>query len=214
MAKSRKEFILTLIGILFLLQPSHSIAQVKKGLGIDGGMYFNSNEELLFSTSVTYNWLINKNLILSTGGMLVHSKLDKSWGVYSLDENVLRLNSVSSATYICPIYKQTGIYGSGSFIFEPIPFDYISIDKQTESKNVSKGKYIFSRFTPGAFLETGIFHSFNKNNKALKLFCGIGYGWYDPFADYRSCTLDGQNLSSHIPQDKNYYRISVRLLGL
>jgi hypothetical protein len=203
-----------LIVSILCFYPVNLRSQNKKGLGGDIGMSFNSNQQPLFHYSITYNWLIRKNLIVSTGGMLLYSKLDENWGSYALKENVIRLNSISSLTYTLPLYKQTGLYENTSFIFEPIPVDYISIDKYSDNGHNSKGKYIYSGFIPGVFLEAGVYHNFIKNNKMLKLFCGIGYGWYDPFIDYRNTTLDGQNLSTHIPNDKNYYRLSLKIIGL
>ncbi len=207
-------FSIILTMVLFFFSPMPLKSQVKKGFGGDAGMSFNSNQEILLHCSFTYNWIIHNRLILSTGGMFMHSKLNESWDSYSLTDNMIRLNSVSSVAYTTPTLMQTGLYGKGSFLFSPIPVNYISIDKYSSNISTSKGKIIYSGFIPGAFLETGIYHNFIKGNHTMKLFLGIGYGWYDPYADYRSTTIDGQKLSAHIPNDKNYYQLSLKVIGL
>lgn len=198
-------------------------AQTKKGLGLDASMYFNSNQEIDFSTSITYNWLLNRHISLSAGAMFFYLKPDlPGWNTesgigYELNDNVMHFNGVVSATFMQPVITNTGLYVNGSFFFEPIPLNYISIDKNVNSNgqynSKSIGKFRYSAFSPGVFAETGIYHDLKRGNKILKLFIGFGVGWYDIYSAYRNYTIDNQKLSNYISNEKVYYRLSVRLAG-
>lgn len=115
-----------------------------------------------------------------------------------------------------PLIGNTGIYGNGSFLFEPIPFDYISIEKRTGNDLNRQPeiieKFQFTKFSPGVFAEAGLFHHFKRGDKGFRLFIGLGYGWYDMYTVYRRVTFDGQTLSKFLPQDNNYSRITIRIM--
>lgn len=201
-------------------------AQKQRGMGGDIGLYFNSNQNIGFHYSISYHWMLNKYVGTSVGAMFFHTKLDSPgwWGenqktFYSLEnDNVKHFNITSSLFAICPIIKNTGLYNHTSLFFEPVPIDNISLNKtiyntqREESETLNKTQY--SRFSPGIFTEIGIYHDLKKEDNNLKLFCGFGYGWYDVYSAFQRCTIDNQQLSKHIPTDKNYYRISIRIIGL
>lgn len=212
-----------IITILIATIPFNLFSQPRKGFGLDAGMYFNSDQAIGSHYSITYNWLMREYLSLSAGVMFFHIKPDfiewnSSQGVsYDLDNRVMHFNGIASITFMYPVVNHTGLYLNGSFFFEPVPLDYVSINKNTVNGNQynskSIGKFYYSHFAPGVFAEAGIYHDFIKKEKLLKFFLGIGIGWYDVYSVYRHCTLDNQNLSNHIPDEKKYYRISVRLTG-
>lgn len=201
-------------------------AQKQRGMGGDIGLYFNSNQNIGFHYSISYHWMLNKYVGTSVGAMFFHTKLDSPgwWGenqktFYSLEnDNVKHFNITSSLFAIFPIIKNTGLYNHTSLFFEPVPIDNISLNKtiyntqREESETLNKTQY--SRFSPGIFTEIGIYHDLKKEDNNLKLFCGFGYGWYDVYSAFQRCTIDNQQLSKHIPTDKNYYRISIRIIGL
>lgn len=80
------------------------------------------------------------------------------------------------------------------------------------SENI--GKYQFNGFSPGTFLEMGLVQYLSSDKNGLRLFIGFGYGWYDMYAGYNRAVIDGQKISSHIPDKNLYQRISIRLIGL
>jgi hypothetical protein len=215
---------ITLIAGFFLVNTVCPLAQNRRTLSIDGGLYANSNNDVAAHVSVSRNWLFSPYFGVSAGAMLLFATLDDAgWSTkeqtvrYSIDEKkVQHLNIVLSAFYMRPLVRNTGIYGNGSILFEPVPFDYISIEKWTGNDPISenRGKFQYSGFSPGAFAEAGLFHDFKKRNKGFRLFIGFGYGWYDMYAAYRRTTIDGQKLSFHVPSDNYYKRITVKLMGL
>lgn len=220
-----KTYILLLF-IFCLTSPQYSFAQKQRGLGGDVSLYSNSNQDIGFHYSISYHWMLNKYVGTSVGAMFFHTKLDSpGWWVenqkvfYSLEnDNVKHFNITSSFFATCPIIKNTGLYNHTSLFFEPIPIENISLNKtihntqREEFKTLNKTQY--SRFSPGIFTEVGIYHDFKKGENNLKLFCGFGYGWYDVYSAFQHCTIDNQQLSRHIPTDKKYYRISIKIIGL
>ena len=202
-----------------------ALAQNLKDLSMDAGLYFNSNNDVAFHYSINYNRLFNPYFGVSAGAMLLLAPLDAAgWSNeetihYSLDEkNVSHLNIVLSVFYMRPLISNTGIYGNGSFLFEPIPYQYVSIEKRTGSDlnqiPENLGKFQYSGFSPGTFAEAGLFQNFKNGGKGFRLFVGFGYGWYDMYAAYRRTTIDGQKLFTHIPQNNYYKRITIRLMGI
>lgn len=197
-------------------------AQVKQAWGADAGIYNTSYGSFMGHVSFSRYWMPVKNFSVSLGGMMLYSSIDDvgSWQsgetFYSVDDDkIVRVNAVISATYTLPVFKQTGIYGSASAFFEPIPLNYISLDKWTATDPItqSKGKFVFTRFTPGVFADVGLYYNFVKGNESMKLFLGVGYGWYDPMIDYRNVTIDGQSLRSRISDKKDFYRFTIKLVG-
>jgi hypothetical protein len=225
----RARYIILIAGCL-LANAVCLLAQRQKELAIDGGLYGNSSNVALHF-SVSENWLFNPNFGVSAGAMfLLAPPLDVAeWSDagqtnrYSVDDNnVWHLNIILSAFYMRPLIRNTGIYGNGSFLFEPVPFDYISVEKRAGNDwyqvPEERGKLQYSGFSPGAFAEAGLFHDFKarEGKKGLRVFVGFGYGWYDMYAAFRRATIDGQKLSTQIrtPLDNYYKRITIKLMGI
>lgn len=214
-----------IVGYL-LLSPVYSLAQNLKNLSMDAGLYFNSNNDIAFHYSVNYNRLFNPSFGVSAGAMFLSAPIDAAgWSSegqtihYYLDEKTVRhFNIVLSAFYIRTLIRNTGIYGNCSFLFEPVPYQHISIEKRTGNDwnqvPENYGKFQYSGFSPGTFADAGLFHDFKKGDKGFRLFLGFGYGWYDMYSAYRRTIIDGQKLSSRIPQDNYYKRITIRILGI
>jgi len=211
-----------LLLISFLCYPLLLSSQVKRGFGGEVGLYNSDYGSFMAHTAITYNWMISKSFSASLGAMVIYNKIDDLSGwetndasYYFDDEKILNFNVLSTATYTVPILKNTGIYVSVSAFFQPVPLNYISLDKATKTDPVivSKGKYAFTRFGPGVFGDLGFYHAIVRDEHVLQLFLGIGYGWYDPLPDYRNNTIDGQNLSSRIPKQKDFFRITFKIMG-
>lgn len=210
--------------VLMVVSPLSLFSQTQRGLGIDAGMLFNSNQAIGFHYSITYNWLIKKYLVLSAGAMFYHTKPDVAgWSTasgasYVLDERIMHLNGIVSMTTMCPVIARSGLFLSGSFFFEPVPVNYISVDKTmvngNEYHSETIGKFRYSGFSPGVIAEGGIYHDFGRGSRGLKVFLGFGIGWYDAYSAYRHCSLDHQSLSGHVPNERVYYSLSVKLIGL
>jgi hypothetical protein len=206
--------------------PQYLFAQKQRGLVGDIGLYFNSIQNIGFYYAVSYHWMLNKYIGTSVGAMFFHTELDSpGWWrenqktFYSLEnDKVEHLNVMPSVFAICPIIKSTGLYTHTSFFFEPVPIDNISLNKTSFSAQGQQyetlDKTQYSRFSPGIFTEIGIYHDFKKEGNGFKLFLGFGYGWYDVYSAYEHCTIDKQRLSELVPSDKNYYKISIRTIGL
>jgi hypothetical protein len=199
-------------------------SQTKRGLGVDAAVYSAPKMDVAFHYGLSYNWMLNKRLTLSAGAMLFHTKTDAAgWNdtpytSYLLDEEtVIHLNAVVSATIVSPTVWNTGLYFNGSAFAQPIPLDYVSITKTETHNNVYKskdiGKYRYSKFTPGAFAEAGIYHDIKRNDRLLRLFLGFAIGYYDPYSTYRNTVLDGQTLSPYFPENNVYYRLALRIFG-
>lgn len=207
----------------FLLKSNFSLAQEQASLSLDGGLYANS-ENVAAHFSVNRNWLFNPGFGVSGGVMFAAASLDiPQWSnveqtssYYLHSKSAKHLNIVLSTFYMRSLIGNIGIYGNGSFLFEPIPFDYISIEKRTGSDLNRQpeiiGKFQFSKFSPGVFVEAGLFHHFKRGDKGFRLFIGLGYGWYDMYTAHRSVILDGQSLSKFLSQNNNYGRITIRIM--
>lgn len=60
----------------------------------------------------------------------------------------------------------------------------------------------------------GLVQYLNRDNNGLRLSLGFGYGWYDMYAGYNRAIIDGQRISTYIPNNNLYKRISLKLIGL
>ena len=117
------------------------------------GTYINSNPKLSYYTTCEYNWSVSKFFTLSTGGRLVYSKIDEFWNngstTYSFDENIFKLNSISSIKFNLPVYKSFGLESSAQFIFEPIPLGVATLNINSDNNVENRTKYVFTKFNPG-----------------------------------------------------------------
>ncbi|NDV57710.1 hypothetical protein [Bacteroides sp. 519] len=207
--------------IIFICNPILLFSQIRAGWGGDAAMYTNYDYGTFMGHySIARSWLMNRNFSVSLGAMFSYARLDlpglqtADAHYYFDDEYVGRLNVLTSATYTLPIFKIAGIYASASAFAEPIPFNYIGIEKHTATSiDKSKGKFVFTRFTPGAFIDVGIYTDCKKNDGIFKIFVGVGYGWHDPVPDYRNARFDGQKLSAGFSDKKNMYRITIKIMG-
>lgn len=172
------------------------------------GVYANKNPKLATYLTCEYNWQISKVLTLSTGGRFAYTRIDESWtvgqNVYSFDENIFKINSVSSVKLNVPLYKSFGIESSAQFLFEPIPLGIATLDNYSNNKTDSETKYIFTKFNPGYLLNIGIYNDFLHNNKKARFSLGFGYGWCDMYKDYRIAKF---NTETHVRANTPCYNI-------
>lgn len=213
----------TLVLVMFFLNSVYLNAQIQKTLGMDGGFYFNSSN-IAYHFSLTYSLQFNQYFGISAGTMFLSVPLDiagwsdssRNSSYYFDEDNIKRFNLFFSTFYSRPLFQSTGVYTNWSVSFEPIPYEYISLEKRMNNDILSEnvGKYQFTGFSPGTFLEMGLVQYLNRDNNGLRLSLGFGYGWYDMYTGYNRAIIDGQRISTYIPNNNLYKRISLKLIGL
>jgi hypothetical protein len=195
-------------------------AQTKRGLGGGASLYFNSNEEVGYHFELNYGWLLNKNLAVSVGANYFNINNEgNTWyegdHTYETDNEVTHWMVSPSITAMLPVYKNNGLYGEASLMFDLIPFDNVSLRHiyyvNHESREENHDKSVFTRFSPSVFGGAGLYHKIEKGDKAVILFLGASYGYFDAYSSYRHAKIDGVNLAEHVPHAKDYLRLSLKL---
>ncbi|MDH6313101.1 MULTISPECIES: hypothetical protein [Bacteroidales] len=206
--------------VIIVITSVQLYSQTKKGLGFDIAMYDYNETGLHYS--IFYNWDILKNLVFSTGISYFTNEVNAGWfsndnTSYNLGEKNRRVNGAIASTVVVPVFKKAGLLVTCNVLFDIVPFNYISIDKGlkvTEGHTIEPiGKYVFTQFNPGAFVDIGLYYDMVKNDARLRLMVSMGYGIYDPVREYRRTTIDNQKLGDYISENKSATRISFKIIG-
>lgn len=112
---------------------------------------------------MSYNLSFSQHFGISAGAMILYAPFDfagwsdssRNSSYYIDDDNTKRFNLFLSTFYSQPLFRSTGVYANWSVSFEPIPYEYISLERRMNNDAVSEniGKYQFNGFSPGKYIE-------------------------------------------------------------
>lgn len=232
--EKKTEMVKRFIGILIfmLCLATGTIKAEKRGTWSGDASAAIANTDLYFSYSFNYNLWLNNYISVYLGGLFTHSYSDNggdwkgaSGSTYYFPDRLKtrHLNAQVGILFYTPSVLKTGLYGGGHAFCDLIPFNIVSVKKVVGREGIYEttediNKFRFNKFSPGAFVEVGLYHDFHskKNpDSAIRLSLGYGYGYYDPFSAYRDTKIDdiriGDKMSSN---DHRYHQITVRITGL
>jgi len=153
-----------------------------------------------------YTWWLNKYVGGSAGVMFVRGvEMSNSWTVedkwYTFDKRIYQVNGVGEVKVSLPVVWRFGLTLNARFMFEPIPFEVIPYQVYQGDKVKSDSHYVYTRFNLSGIINAGLYFDY----KHLRFSLGYGRGSYDTYNTYKYASIDGHNLSEHIPRNSSRY---------
>lgn len=229
-----------LIFIVFLLGNSLTISAQQEwanGIGLEGSAYGPAiYGRYCASLGVKYVWKYDRFLTLSLGGMFVHYTTDyiPEWRAegkgneylrYSIltggeddDQKHLSIDLTASAQVNLPVTEKFGLFASIDASCSILPFNSVCLTKHdimNMGYHESYSSRVFNDFAPGLFSGAGLYYdkaTSSTGRSFVRFALSYSRGKYDPLSGYRGVTLDGQNLSDHLPESKILNRLTLTVL--
>jgi hypothetical protein len=206
--------------ILLLGFSAESRAQQKTELEADG--YFGGNDlDLSYGIALKYNKWINPYIGYTVGVKLNRSWMDEHYDSptdddvsYHIDETVGALNGMVGLKVSTPTWHHMGIAMDALFVFAPIPYQLVGVDRKTsimrgEIEETRLSKMVYTHFSPSYSFQMSCFYSmFDAKNKSIgRLSIGCGLNNYNAHHGYYHATLDGISL-------RKYLKLIPRKMGI
>lgn len=178
-----------------------------------GGVMMSSNLDtgISLGLSMNYNYWVNPHVGFTIGGIMSHAKMDMGFDSpnddkvsYYADTQIMNLNGVLGVKFSSPVFKRVGVMADLKFMFEPIPFNYIDIDKKTVDptyeypKEKSKNGFAFTHFNPSYAAELSLFHESKSMKRRGRISLGGGITNHNPYNTYYRSKVDGIHLKDHL----------------
>jgi hypothetical protein len=225
-----KNRLLFTIIILFSLTGVNKIySQKSDGFELEGAILVSDLEEsLFFNIGGKYHYWINPFVGFSVGGSFIYSRLDMRFDSprennvrYYLDDNIVNISGAVGLKLSTPTYKGFGLMSDFNFLFEPIPFNLVSVDKKyfdsrgNLSDDKNKSKIVFTNFNPAYAVQLSIFYEIKKEDKRMRLGLGTGFTNYNVYNAYYRAKVDNIRLKDHLTlrPDKSSTMIFLRISG-
>lgn len=211
--------------LLFVMATTVS-AQKMRGFDIDGSiMYSDLDEPVSFGLGGKYNIWMNPYFAFSLGGRLIYSKIDSYFdspkenqaAYYIDDKHLLNLNAEVGIKLATPTFKGVGVFSDLSFLFDPIPYNAISIEKRivmpTSEETKSRNKMVYTHFNPNVSLKMGLFYKLNTGGQIA---LGGEISSFNPYNVYKQATVDNIRLKDHLQLtlNKPTYAVFIRFSGI
>jgi hypothetical protein len=175
-----------------------------------------------------YNYWFSSYIGYTLGGKIDYTSIDLNFAspadektTYNLDSQVFNLNAIAGIKIASPTFKNIGIMADLNFMFEPIPYNYVGIDKQIfDSQNnypteKSKSKVVYSKFNPSYSFEVSLFYQRNYKKMRGRIALGVGTTNFNPYNTYYQAKIDGIRLKDYakLKPGHNSFLIFIRLIG-
>jgi len=208
----------------------HSQAQKYRDFEMEGNILStNIGEGIAFGLAAkSIHWL-NPYVGATIGLETYYSRIDEGFDSpkdgqihYRLDDKVFNLNGLLGLRLSTPAYKRIGMATDFNFIFDPIPFDVVSIEKTIYEPNSyrydekDKTKFVFSRFNPSYRIDLSLFYQKEtKTGGRARISLGGAITNFNPYNGYYRAKIDGIRLKDHVKLRSNdlNYVIFIRLSG-
>lgn len=217
-----------LIVLLLMLYPALGHSQKVNELEMEIGLLSNDLDDIAVDFSLKYNRWFNPHVAIVYGGMISSAKIDFSFDSpqdehisYDLDEDCFALNGILGLKLASPVYKKVGVMADVAFLFEPIPFNVISPDKQIykpgeaypDSK--SKTKTVYTHFNPSYAVQLSLFYEMKHNKRRGRFALGGGIGNRNQYNVYYRAKVDGYRLKDfhQLRPDKPSFQLFIRYSG-
>lgn len=229
-----------LVLIVFLLGANLKISAQREwnnGIGFEGSVYWPAiYGSHCASLGVKYVWKCDRFLALSLGGMFVHYTTDyiPEWRVegngneylrYSIltggeddDRKKLSIDFTASAQVNLPVTEKFGLFVSIDASSNILPINSVCLAKHdimNMGYHESYSSRVFNDFAPGLFSGAGLYYdrtTASSGRSFARFALSFSRGIYDPLLGYRGVTLDGQNLSDHLPESEMTNRLILSVI--
>lgn len=219
-----------LIFLIFCFSWCKLYPQKCDGFDIEGGMVISDlDESLSFSLGEKYNYWINSYIGFSAGSLLSYSQMDLRFdspvendvSYYLDDNNIINLSGLIGLKLSTPTFRGFGLMSDLNFLFEPIPYNSVSVDKKYFDTNTNliqgkgKNKFVFTQFNPAFSFQLSAFYELKQGNHKMRFAFGGGTTNYNIYNTYRKAKIDGIALKNHLKlrPDKLSTQIFLRVSG-
>ena len=197
----------------------------KWGWSIDGSVLLSSEYgNYIADSSVKLHYVLNKNITIGLGGMYLFTHTDNyKWQcgdyIYTYEEDSqMKINAVGNVMLNIPIVGKTGIMCDVIGFSSIFPFESVKIS-QSPISNIThyseyKDKIHFDYFSSGLFTNIGVYHDFEEDDFTNRIAFSYGIGYYDPLKGSRHANVFEQNIGSHLPKQKIFHCLTLRLIFL
>jgi hypothetical protein len=158
-----------------------------------------------------YAYWLNPHFAYSFGGGMSFAPLNESFHTYkgseeiyySIDSKARNLYATLGIKLSTNTLKRIGLEADADFQFEPLPFNFATVEKSVfiggssvSDSHRSITKLVFTYFNPCYNLQISVFYKPKKTNAKLAL--GCGFGNYNYLNTYYRTTIDNVKLSERI----------------
>lgn len=204
------------IYLILLFLCFHSLqgySQKLKGFELDGNVIstdLDGGGEFAFGLAMKGNYWLNPYVGLTMGAMINYSKIDLGFEspandrvYYELNEPIFNLNGILGLKLSSPTYKKFGVMAGFNFMFSPIPFNLVGIDKRIyesdyrHSEEKSKSRMVYTRFNPSYNVELSVFYENKAKARYTRIAFGGGITNYNPYNSYYYAKIDNLRLKEH-----------------
>ena len=223
------KFLPSLLFFIFCFYSTHSQAQTDREFELEGNMLSTDiGEGVTFELAGKFIHWLNPYVGATIGLATNYSRIDETFNspkdgqiYYDLDDKVFNLNGSLGLRLSTPVYKKMGMATDFNFIFDPIPFDVVSIEKTIYEPNSYRydekdiTKFVFSRFNPSYRIDLSLFFEKETNVGRARIYLGGAITNFNPYNGYYRAKVDGMRLKDHIKLRSNdlNYVIFIRLSG-
>ena len=220
-------FYITLL--FFCSFPTHTQAQTDREFELEGNtMSTHVGEGITFGLAGKFIHWLNPYVGATIGVATNYSRIDEGFYspkdsqiYYDLEDKVFNLNGSLGLRLSTPVYKRIGMSTDFNFVFDPIPFDVVSIERRTYEPNSyghdekDKTQFVFSRFNPSYRIDLSFFYEKETKVGRARLSLGGAITNLNPYNGYYRAKVDGLRLKDHVKLRSNdlNYVIFIRLSG-
>lgn len=200
-----------------------TFAQKLEGYEMDINLCSSDVEDKVsYSITGKYIYLINPYLGLICGLAVKHTEIEKTFYsekehnvIYNIKDNIINVNGLIGIKSSTPTMYNIGLMADGSFLFEPIPVNTTSINKEfIDNKGIiykveNKNSIIYTHFNPAINIQTGFFYDIkNKDSEILRIAIGLGLDSQNPYNTYNHTVIDNLKIRDYIKLKPNKNTIS------
>ena len=210
-----KHRITTFIFIIFfsLSFSQHLLSQKSTGFDFEGGMLVSDlDESLSFNFAVKYNYWVNPYIGGSFGLIFNCSTIDRRFdspaermvSYYIDDKDIINLSGIVGLKLSTPTFKGFGIMSDANFLFDPIPYNSVSVDKKYFDansyleKNKIKSRTVFTHFNPSFSLQLSLFYEIKQDSRKMRFALGAGVTNYNVYNTYYRAKIDNIYLRDYL----------------
>lgn len=222
----RKTYLKLFSILLLITNTTTAFAQKQRSVDIDGSiLHSNAGEYITFAVASKYNIWVNPYFAFSFGGRMTYSRFydsfdspkDNRVSYHIEDDPLLNLNGEIGLKLATPTIKGIGLFSDLSFLFDPIPFNAISVEKRISTPSTLetkiRNKMVYTHFNPNVSLKMGLLYKLRTGGQIA---IGGEVGSFNPYNVYYRATVDNIKLRDHLTliSDKPTYSIFIRFSGV
>lgn len=206
-----REFKLATIWLLSLLLTTSLSAQKSRTFDLESTLLSPAVQtSTSFGFSGRYNVWFAENLAYTVGARVFATPFDAHFSTedrtmsYDIANLLISLRGEVGLKWQTPATSRVGFFADLSFLFAPIPFNRVSMERKRSSFTMGEksniNKIVYTHFSPGYSLKMGpLYHVTGSTQIAL----GVEITSFNPYSAYYRATVDDIRLKEHLQLSSN-----------